>query len=92
MKFVKYVPLALAVVLVLSMLSYAQFELSASAGRTNITLKVGYPDSLDESDVTDQYAFELLASEGIHLIPTYYGSAPLSYQGLLDWTAGYRLR
>lgn len=83
MKIAKYVPLALAVALVISMVSYAQFTLSASAGENDVTLRVGYPDSLDESDVTDQYAFQLLAAEGIHLIPTFYGAAPLSYQALL---------
>ena len=66
------------------MISYAEMTLPvSSAGQTNVTLRVGYPDSLDESDVTDQYAFQLLEAQGIHVIPTYYDNPPLSYKGLL---------
>ncbi len=84
MNSVRYVPLVLSVILVMGMVSYAQMMVPAlSGGSTNVTLRVGYPDSLDESDVTDQYAFQLLAAEGIHVIPTYYDNPPLSYKGLL---------
>ena len=66
------------------MILYAEMTLPVSTvGQTNVTLRVGYPDSLDESDVTDQYAFQLLAAQGIHVIPTYYDNPPLSYKGLL---------
>jgi ABC-type nitrate/sulfonate/bicarbonate transport system substrate-binding protein len=80
----RYAPVALSIILVLVMVTYAEMTLPvSSAGQTNLTLRVGYPDSLDESDVTDQYAFQLLDSQGIHVIPTYYDNPPLSYKGLL---------
>ena len=57
---------------------------AASAG-TNISLRVGYPDSLDESDVTDLYAYsQILAPMGIHVYPTFYDAPPLSYKGLIS--------
>ncbi len=58
--------------------------LPAPSGPTNVTLRVGYPDSLDESDVTDMYAYQMLATQGIHVIPTFYDAPPLSYKGLLS--------
>jgi len=81
---VRYAPLALSVILVLGMVSYAQMTLPVSqAGQTDVTLRVGYPNSMDESEVTDQYAYQILADEGIHVIPTFYDSPPLSYRGLI---------
>ncbi len=66
------------------MVSYSEMNLPvSSAGQTNITLTIGYPNSMDESEVTDQYAFQLLAAEGIHVIPTYYDNPSLDYKGLI---------
>lgn len=49
-----------------------------------MTLKIGYPEEIDESDVTDQYAFQLLASEGIQVTyTTYYQNPTLAYESLL---------
>jgi ABC-type nitrate/sulfonate/bicarbonate transport system substrate-binding protein len=49
-----------------------------------MTLKIGYPDEVDESDVTDQYAFQLLAAEGIQVsYTTYYENPSLAYKALL---------
>jgi ABC-type nitrate/sulfonate/bicarbonate transport system substrate-binding protein len=80
----RYFPIVLAIILVGGIIAYSQAALSASqVGQTQVTLRVGYPNSMDESEVTDQYAFQLLAAEGIHVIPTYYDSPPLSYEGLI---------
>ena len=52
---------------------------------TNVSLRVGYPDSLDESDVTDMYAYNvILPPLGIHVTPTFYDAPPLSYKGLIS--------
>jgi hypothetical protein len=80
----KYAPIVLAVILAVSIVGYAQMSVPAATGPTNVTLRVSYPDSLDESDVTDMYAFQLLATQGIHVIPTFYDAPPLSYKGLLS--------
>jgi hypothetical protein len=58
-------------------------SLPAPQGQTNVTLRVGYPDSMDQSDVIDQYAYQQLATQGIHVIPTFYDALPLAYKGLL---------
>lgn len=58
-------------------------SLPISSGTTNTTLRVVYPDSLDESDVTDQFAFQILTAEGIHVVPTYYTQASLAYESLV---------
>jgi ABC-type nitrate/sulfonate/bicarbonate transport system substrate-binding protein len=84
LSFVKYIPIILAVILTVSVVAFAQMSVPASSGPTNVTLRVSYPDSLDESDVTDMYAFQLLAAQGIHVIPTFYDAPPLSYKGLLS--------
>jgi len=55
-----------------------------SSGTTNSTLAVVYPDSLDESEVTDQFAFQILSAEGIHVNPTYYSSPTLAYESLIS--------
>jgi hypothetical protein len=56
---------------------------STSPGAQNTVLRVGYPDSLDESDVSDLYAYNnILPAEGITVAPTFYDAPYLSYQGL----------
>ena len=73
-----------ACILVVSIASAAQLTLPAAAGANSVTLRVGYPDSLDESDVMDLYAFQILSNEGIHVVPTYYDSPPLAYKALIS--------
>jgi len=80
----RYAPIVVACLLVVSVASAAQLTLPPAAGANNVTLKVGYPDSLDESDVMDLYAFQILANEGIHVVPTYYDSPPLAYKALIS--------
>ncbi len=58
--------------------------LPKASGAANVTLHVAYPDTLDESTVTDQLAFQMLAAEGIHVTPTYYSYAPLAYESLIS--------
>ena len=70
--------------MVVSIASAALLTLPASSGTSAVTLKVGYPDSLDESDVMDLYAFQILAHEGINVVPTYYDSPPLAYKALIS--------
>jgi ABC-type nitrate/sulfonate/bicarbonate transport system substrate-binding protein len=84
MGLIRYAPILVACLLVVSIVSAAQLTLPPAEGATNVTLKVGYPDSLDESDVMDLYAFQLLANEGIHVVPTYYDSPPLAYKALIS--------
>jgi hypothetical protein len=83
LRLVRFIPLILAVVLSLSVFYYAEQAVSSSATTLNITLKVGYPDSLDESDVQDLYAYQILAAEGIHVVPTFYDAPPLAYEALV---------
>ena len=73
-----------ACILVVSIASAAQLTLPAAAGANSVTLRVGYPDSLDESDVMDLYAFQILSNEGVHVVPTYYDSPPLAYKALIS--------
>jgi hypothetical protein len=79
----RFLPVFVALFLSLSTVFFAEAALPTSSGATNITLKVVYPDALDESDVTDQFAFQILAAEGIHVVPTYYDSASLAYESLV---------
>ncbi len=79
---IRLLPLVVAIVLSMSVFYYAEQAVSSS-NSLNFTLRVGYPDSLDESDVQDLYAFQILASEGIHVIPTYYDSPPFAYDALV---------
>lgn len=74
----------MALFLALSVVYIDMNILPVSSGTANISLKVVYPDSLDESDVTDQLAFQILAAEGIQVTPTYYTSAPLAYESLIS--------
>jgi len=80
----KYAPIAVAFILVVSVVSAALLTLPPALSANNATLRVGYPDSLDESDVADLYAFQILANEGIHVVPTYYDSPPLAYKALIS--------
>ena len=80
----KYAPFIVACLLVVSIASAAQLTLPAAAGANKVTLRVGYPDSLDESDVMDLYAFQILSNEGIQVVPTYYDSPPLAYKALIS--------
>jgi len=80
----RYAPIIVACLLVVAIVSTAQLALPAPTGGNNVTLRVGYPDSLDESDVMDLYAFQILANEGIHVVPTYYDSPPLAYKALVS--------
>jgi ABC-type nitrate/sulfonate/bicarbonate transport system substrate-binding protein len=55
-----------------------------TSSQPTVTLKVGYPEEIDESDVTDLFAFQLLAKEGIQVTyTTYYENPSLAYKGLL---------
>jgi ABC-type nitrate/sulfonate/bicarbonate transport system substrate-binding protein len=76
-----YLSLAIAAILVVGVVSY--LEDSGPRAPSNAVLRVGYPESVDEGDVVDLYAFQLLASEGVKVTPTYYGSPPLNYEGLV---------
>ena len=80
----KYVPIIVACLLVVAIASAAQLAVPAPSSANSVTLKLGYPDSLDESDVMDLYAFQILAGEGIHVVPTYYDSPPLAYKALIS--------
>ena len=55
-----------------------------STGENHVSLRVGYPNTLDESEVSDEYAFQLLAAQGIQVIPTFYDNPSLSYKGLVS--------
>ena len=80
----KYGPILVACLLVVAIVAAAELALPPASSANNVTLRVGYPDSLDESDVMDLYAFQILAHEGIHVLPTYYDSPPLAYKALIS--------
>lgn len=81
MRLTIYVPIAIAVIIVVAVASSLVFF---SLPATKSALTVGYPDELDESDVTDQYAFQLLAAEGIQVtFKTYFNNPTLTYRDLL---------
>ena len=80
----KYSPIIVACLLAVSIASAAQLTLPAAAGANKVTIRVGYPDSLDESDVMDLYAFQILSNEGIQVVPTFYDSPPLAYKALIS--------
>lgn len=80
---VKFLPIVIAVILA-GTLVYVAYSNVPSAS-TTVTLRVGYPDSLDESDISDMYAYtHILPAEGINVIPTFYDAPPLSYKGLIS--------
>ncbi len=85
---VRYIPIIVAIILAVGIVAYAQSSVASATPpptKYNVTLRVGYPDSLDESDVTDMYAYShILAPLGIHVIPTFYDAPPLSYKGLIS--------
>jgi len=79
----RYLPLLVGVILAVAVVASAVSYVPRPASKSNITLRVGYPDSLDESDVSDLYAFSnILQPEGITVVPTFYDAPFLSYQGL----------
>jgi ABC-type nitrate/sulfonate/bicarbonate transport system substrate-binding protein len=87
LSFVRYVPIIIAVILAggLFATAYSTVPASQTVAGPSITLRVGYPDSLDESDVTDMYAYtHILPAEGINVLPTFYDAPPLSYKGLIS--------
>jgi len=78
----KYFLVLVPIILLSGAAAYALFFLPN--GHSSVTLTVGYPEEVDESDVTDQYAFQLLAAEGIQVTyTTYYQSPTLAYKALL---------
>ena len=84
MTLVRYVPLIVAIILASSVAIYATAIVPPATTPTHITLRVGYPDSLDESDVPDIWAYQhILAPEGITVIPTFYDDPALSYKSLI---------
>jgi len=86
MAYTRFIPISVAVVLAIIIVALAATSVkSAVYTPQTITLRVGYPDSLDEGDVSDLYAYShILAQEGINVIPTYYDAPPLSYKGLVS--------
>lgn len=83
MQFSRYVPVIVAVFLATSIVFALVYALPTFSGPRSIKLRVVYPDSLDESDVTDQFAFQILAAEGIQVYPTYYSTPPLAFESLI---------
>ena len=82
MSAVRFLPIVIAIILAGTMFVAAQANVPQAS--TTTTLRVGYPDSLDESDISDLYAYShILAQEGINVIPTFYDAPPLSYKGLI---------
>ena len=70
------------VILVITVAAYALISLPVS--HSTVTLSVGYPEEVDESVVTDQYAFKILAAEGVQVTyTTYYENPPIAYKALL---------
>ncbi|MDG6995988.1 MAG: hypothetical protein JRN52_08695 [Nitrososphaerota archaeon] len=85
MSAIRFAPIVVAVIVLAGMVAYAYYTVpSASIGSGRVTITVGYPDSLDESDVTDMYAYQLLSAQGIDVVPTFYTSPPLSYKALIS--------
>jgi ABC-type nitrate/sulfonate/bicarbonate transport system substrate-binding protein len=82
---VRLIPIIVALILAGTLVYTAMVMVPQATGGLNVSLRVGYPDSLDESDVTDMYAYtQILAPEGIHVTPTFYDAPPLSYKGLIS--------
>ena len=72
----------MTLVLTITITTYALTILPSS--HSSVSLRIGYSEEIDESDVTDQYAFQLLASEGIQVTySTFYQNPPLAYRALL---------
>lgn len=83
MQFQRFLPLIIAAILAVSVGLYIEYSLPASSGATT-TISVVYPDALDESEVTDQFAFQILQAEGYHIVPTYYDTGSLAYDSLIS--------
>ena len=83
MRLSRLIPILLAIFLAVSTVYFAEATLPVSSASNNVSLRVVYPDALDESDVSDQFAFQILAAEGIHVVTTYYDSTPLAYESLV---------
>jgi ABC-type nitrate/sulfonate/bicarbonate transport system substrate-binding protein len=83
LQFRRFLPLIVAAILALSVALYIEYSLPASSGATT-TINVVYPDALDESEVTDQFAFQILQAEGYRIVPTYYDMASLAYDSLIS--------
>lgn len=82
----RYLPLVVGVILALAVVTTAVYYVPSgtAAGVPKTVLRVGYPDSLDESDVSDLYAYNnILPAQGITVYPTFYDAPFLSYQGLV---------
>ncbi|MDG6906381.1 MAG: hypothetical protein JRN20_11415 [Nitrososphaerota archaeon] len=84
MSAIRFVPIIVAIILAGTLVVYAQATVPTTTTPTTVTLRVGYPDSLDESDVSDLYANQLLKAQGINVIPTFYDAPPLAYKGLIS--------
>jgi hypothetical protein len=82
----RFLPIIVAIILAGSLVYLASANVASLPSSANqVTLRVGYPDSLDESDISDLYAYtNILPAEGIHVIPTFYDAPPLSYKGLIS--------
>ncbi len=80
----RYAPLAVGVILAVAVVAYAQLSLPSPSIPSATTLRVGYPDSLDPSTVSDLMAYsQILPAEGINVVPTFYDAPSLSYKGLV---------
>ncbi len=79
----RFLPIVVAIILA-GTLVYTAYAM-VPAPSSNVSLRVGYPDSLDESDVSDMYAYNvILPAEHIYVTPTFYDAPPLSYKGLIS--------
>jgi ABC-type nitrate/sulfonate/bicarbonate transport system substrate-binding protein len=81
MNFTRFIPLIIAILLTVSIIVYAQATVPSS--KPGISVRIGYPDSLDESDVQDLYAVQILKNEGINVQSTYYDAPPLAFDALV---------
>ena len=87
MSAIKYGPLIIGILLALSVAVYSN-NIAVQSNKPNTVLRVAYPDSLDESDVTNIYGYQnVLAQEGITVIPTYFDSTTLAYLALISGQA-----
>jgi hypothetical protein len=81
----RYVPLIIGIILAVALIATAYLTVPASVSSSGTSIKVGYPDSLDESDVSDLYAYaNILPSQGIYVTPTFYDAPFLSYKALVS--------
>jgi len=71
------------IILLISVVVFVELSMSNSTKTSSQTLRVGYPDALDEGDIQDLYAYKILSGEGVNVVPTYYVSPPLAYEALV---------